>query len=117
MQFIKNLYIFGSEADFTIKNETSMTRLHEIKDEIHHAKSCPTVKNQFTSRMKYKAFHKLSYGLYLIATRMGDGRYGYIGNTVFQVTSEPSQIAISCSKKNKTTEKILESPESFQFRF
>ena len=59
--------------------------------------------------MKYKAFHKLSYGLYLVATRMGDRSYGYIGNTVFQVTSEPSQIAISCSKKNKTTEKILES--------
>lgn len=59
--------------------------------------------------MKYKAFHKLSYGLYLIATRVGDRSYGYIGNTVFQVTSEPSQIAISCSKKNKTTEKILES--------
>jgi flavin reductase (DIM6/NTAB) family NADH-FMN oxidoreductase RutF/rubredoxin len=59
--------------------------------------------------MKYKAFHKLSYGLYLIATRTGDKNFGYIGNTVFQVTSEPSQIAISCSKKNITTNKILES--------
>jgi flavin reductase (DIM6/NTAB) family NADH-FMN oxidoreductase RutF/rubredoxin len=59
--------------------------------------------------MKYKAFHKLSYGLYLVATRLDENSYGYIGNTVFQVTSEPSQIAISCSKKNKTTDKILES--------
>jgi flavin reductase (DIM6/NTAB) family NADH-FMN oxidoreductase RutF/rubredoxin len=59
--------------------------------------------------MKYKAFHKLSYGLYIITTRVNDENAGYIGNTVFQVTSEPSQIAISCHKKNATLEKILQS--------
>jgi flavin reductase (DIM6/NTAB) family NADH-FMN oxidoreductase RutF/rubredoxin len=59
--------------------------------------------------MKYKAFHKLSYGLYIITTRVNDEHAGYIGNTVFQVTSEPSQIAISCHKKNATLEKILQS--------
>ncbi len=59
--------------------------------------------------MKYKAFHKLSYGLYLIATRHKESNAGYIGNTVFQVTSEPEQIAISCHKKNFSTEKIIES--------
>lgn len=59
--------------------------------------------------MKYKAFHKLSYGLYLIATRHNDSYAGYIGNTVFQVTSEPEQIAISCHKKNFSTQKILDS--------
>ncbi len=59
--------------------------------------------------MKYKAFHKLSYGLYLIATRHNDSYAGYIGNTVFQVTSEPEQIAISCHKKNFSTEKIMNS--------
>ena len=59
--------------------------------------------------MKYKAFHKLSYGLYIIATEFEGTKFGYIGNTAFQVTSEPSQIAISSHKKNFTTEKILKS--------
>jgi flavin reductase (DIM6/NTAB) family NADH-FMN oxidoreductase RutF/rubredoxin len=59
--------------------------------------------------MKYKAFHRLSYGLYIVATNIGENKYGYIGNTVFQVTSDPSQIAISCHKRNFTTDKIIES--------
>lgn len=59
--------------------------------------------------MKYKAFHRLSYGLYIITTEFEGKNYGYIGNTVFQVTSSPSKIAISSHKKNFSTEKILES--------
>lgn len=59
--------------------------------------------------MKYKAFHKLSYGLYLIATEFGGKKYGYIGNTAFQVTSSPAQIAISSHKNNFTTDKIIQS--------
>ena len=59
--------------------------------------------------MKYKAFHKLSYGLYIIATELDGKKFGYIGNTAFQVTSEPAQVAISSHKNNYTTSKILES--------
>jgi flavin reductase (DIM6/NTAB) family NADH-FMN oxidoreductase RutF/rubredoxin len=59
--------------------------------------------------MKFKAFHKLSYGLYIIATEVDGKKFGYIGNTAFQVTSEPSQILISSHKNNFTTSKILES--------
>ena len=59
--------------------------------------------------MKYKAFHKLSYGLYIIATEVDGKKFGYIGNTAFQVTSSPSQIIISSHKNNFTTSKILES--------
>jgi flavin reductase (DIM6/NTAB) family NADH-FMN oxidoreductase RutF/rubredoxin len=59
--------------------------------------------------MKLKAFHKISYGIYLIASRYEDKNYGFIANTVFQVTSDPQQIAISCHKKNVTTEKIIQS--------
>jgi flavin reductase (DIM6/NTAB) family NADH-FMN oxidoreductase RutF/rubredoxin len=59
------------------------------------------------STMKYKAFHKLSYGLYIIATELYGEKAGYIGNTAFQVTSNPPKIAISSNKKNKTTNKIL----------
>lgn len=50
--------------------------------------------------MNYKAFHKFSYGLYIIASEYNGIKCGYIGNTAFQVTSEPAQIAISCHKKN-----------------
>ena len=59
--------------------------------------------------MKYSSFHKISYGVYLVTTRLNGINSGYIANTVFQVTSEPSQIAISCHKKNASTAKILES--------
>lgn len=59
--------------------------------------------------MKYKAFHKLSYGLYIIASEFEGKKAGYIGNTAFQVTSSPAQIAVSCHKNNATTEFILNS--------
>jgi flavin reductase (DIM6/NTAB) family NADH-FMN oxidoreductase RutF/rubredoxin len=59
--------------------------------------------------MKYKAFHKLSYGLYIVTTESGGQKYGYIGNTVFQVTSKPPQLVISSHKNNFTTQKIIDS--------
>jgi flavin reductase (DIM6/NTAB) family NADH-FMN oxidoreductase RutF/rubredoxin len=59
--------------------------------------------------MKLKAFHKLSYGLYLIASEYQGKKAGYIANTTFQITSEPEQLAISCHKKNQTTRVILDS--------
>ncbi len=59
--------------------------------------------------MKLKAFHKLSYGLYLIASEYKGKKAGYIANTTFQVTSEPEQLAISCHKNNQTTQVILDS--------
>lgn len=45
--------------------------------------------------------------MYLIASQYKGKMYGYIANTTFQVTSEPAQLAISCHKKNKTTQVIL----------
>ncbi len=59
--------------------------------------------------MQLKAFHKLSYGLYLIASKFQDKKAGYIANTAFQVTADPEQLAISCHKKNQTTQVILDS--------
>lgn len=59
--------------------------------------------------MNYKAFHKLSYGLYIIATEHEGVKSGYIGNTAFQITSAPSKIAISSHKNNFTTQKIIDS--------
>jgi len=59
--------------------------------------------------MKLKAFHKLSYGLYLIAAEHQKKKAGYIANTMFQVTSEPPQLAISCHKSNYSTQIIVNS--------
>lgn len=59
--------------------------------------------------MKVNAFHKLSYGMYLVASEFDGKKSGYIANTVFQVTSEPAQVAISCHKSNFTTKVILDS--------
>lgn len=58
--------------------------------------------------MNYKAFHKLSYGLYIVASEFEGKKAGYIGNTVFQVTSNPAKIAISCHKKNQSAQIILQ---------
>jgi len=49
-----------------------------------------------------KALWGLSYGLYVVASHDGDRLNGQIANTVFQVTAEPPQIAVSISKDNLT---------------
>ena len=59
--------------------------------------------------MQIKAFHKLSYGMYLVASAWEGSRAGYVANTVFQVTSSPPRIAISCHKNNDTLQVILKS--------
>jgi flavin reductase (DIM6/NTAB) family NADH-FMN oxidoreductase RutF/rubredoxin len=59
--------------------------------------------------MNYEAFFKLTYGLYVVSSRDGDKMNGYIGNTAFQVTANPAQIAISSSKDNFTTAMIEKS--------
>ncbi len=56
--------------------------------------------------MKYKAFHKMSYGMYLVASELDGEKSGYIANTAFQVTNSPEQVAISCHKDNLTTDVI-----------
>lgn len=50
--------------------------------------------------MNIEAFFKISYGLFVIATKHGSKQNAYIANTAFQVTADPPQIAISCNKNN-----------------
>lgn len=59
--------------------------------------------------MNIEAFFKISYGLYAVCSDSGKKPNGYISNTVFQVTAEPAQFAVSCSKNNFTTGIIAES--------
>lgn len=53
--------------------------------------------------MNTEAFFKITYGLYIISSGNTDKKSGYIGNTAFQVTADPPQIAIACNKDNYTS--------------
>lgn len=52
--------------------------------------------------MNIEAYFKITYGLYIVSAAEGKKLNGYISNTVFQVTAEPAQFAIACSKNNFT---------------
>jgi flavin reductase (DIM6/NTAB) family NADH-FMN oxidoreductase RutF/rubredoxin len=59
--------------------------------------------------MNLEAYFKMTYGIYLVSSRLGEQLCGYIANTVFQVTATPPQIAISCHKDNISAKIIGES--------
>lgn len=59
--------------------------------------------------MNIEAFFKITYGLYVVSSGYKEKLNGYVSNTVFQVTAEPPQLAISCSKNNFTEELIRKS--------
>ena len=59
--------------------------------------------------MDRHALHKLSYGIYVLTTKVDGTPYGCIINTAFQVTSEPPKIAVSCNRDNFTHDKIVKS--------
>jgi flavin reductase (DIM6/NTAB) family NADH-FMN oxidoreductase RutF len=56
--------------------------------------------------MNLEIFFKISYGLYVVSSRVDNILNGYISNTVFQVTSDPPQFAVACNKNNYTAEII-----------
>ena len=59
--------------------------------------------------MDKKAMYKLSYGLFVLTTKLGDKDNGCITNTAIQVTSEPNQIAFAVNKANYTHDMLIES--------
>jgi flavin reductase (DIM6/NTAB) family NADH-FMN oxidoreductase RutF len=59
--------------------------------------------------MNVEAFFKITYGLFVVSTKSDNKMYGYISNTVFQVTAEPARFAITCSKNNYTSGMIRQS--------
>ena len=59
--------------------------------------------------MDYEPFFRISYGLYIISSAAACKQNGFIANTVFQVTAEPPQLAISCNKNNYSATIIAES--------
>ena len=59
--------------------------------------------------MNTKALYDISYGLYVVASKMGDKFNGQIANTVIQVCSEPVKISVAINKNNYTHEFITNS--------
>ena len=51
----------------------------------------------------------VTYGLYIVTTEYEGQKNGMIVNTVFQVTAQPAQVAISVSKQSLTHELISKS--------
>lgn len=56
-----------------------------------------------------KALFKISYGLYVVSSADASGNSGFIGNTVFQITSKPPRVAIGISHDNHTHGVIVNS--------
>lgn len=59
--------------------------------------------------MDNKALYKISYGVFMLATKLGDKVNGCITNTCMQVASNPTRIAISSISTNYTCELLKES--------
>ena len=56
--------------------------------------------------MNPQAFFKLSYGLFVIATKTEQKMNGCIINTVTQVAEDPKRIIFAVNKQNLTSEMI-----------
>jgi len=59
--------------------------------------------------MNNKAMYAISYGLFVVTSRVGEKDNGCITNTVAQVTSEPNRISVAVNKSNYTCDLIRES--------
>ena len=53
-----------------------------------------------------KAFHTLSYGVYIVAAQTDELRAGCVVNTFQQVTSSPAQVSVAVNKDNATADVI-----------
>ncbi|MEO0250312.1 MAG: rubredoxin [candidate division WOR-3 bacterium] len=59
--------------------------------------------------MNKSAFHKISYGVFVVASKRGDRLNGQIANVAVQVTAEPPKIAVALNNSNLTCEFLKES--------
>ena len=59
--------------------------------------------------MDLKAFDKVSYGIYLISTKLGEKTAGCVVNTLTQVTVTPTQVTVAIHKDNVTTKLLQQS--------
>lgn len=73
-----------------------------VSDEEPKAEKAAPVTNTDIPHGIKPAINKLSYGLYIVTSVDGDKINGQCCNTVFQITSEPTRVAIGINKNNYT---------------
>lgn len=56
--------------------------------------------------MNPNAFRKLSYGVYIVSSKKDGALNGQLANVAFQISSDPSTLAVSINKSNLTHEFI-----------
>ena len=59
--------------------------------------------------MDRKVLRNLSYGVYVVTGKENDKKIGCIANSIIQITSNPSTIAVSINHDNYTNKVIMES--------
>lgn len=59
--------------------------------------------------MNQTAFYKLTYGLYIISTKLGEKDYGCVVNTLAQVTASPAKMSVAINKEGATAKAIQKS--------
>ena len=65
----------------------------------------------YMAEMNTKAMNKLSYGLFVLTTKLGDKQNGCITNTAIQVTTDPNRISFAVNKLNYTHDMLLEAKD------
>lgn len=61
--------------------------------------------------MDNKAFFKIPYGIYVVSAKDGDRQCGCITNTLMQISTAPSSVAISINKNNFTHDVVAKSKQ------
>ena len=56
-----------------------------------------------------KALYSLSYGLFLLTSKLGDKHNGCIINTASQITDNPLMLCVTVNKQNYTHDMIMQS--------
>jgi flavin reductase (DIM6/NTAB) family NADH-FMN oxidoreductase RutF/rubredoxin len=59
--------------------------------------------------MDNKAFYKLSYGVFMLSTKLGDKVNGCMTNTCIQVANSPTRLSVAVLNSNYTCELMKES--------
>lgn len=87
------------------------TRRQELIDRGVDGKKLTKEKTSDVFTEDSKAMYKLSYGLFVLSVKNGDGFNACIANTVIQAASGPNQISFAINKMNYTHDLILQSGE------
>lgn len=82
--------------------EDNKKEIRKLVDEL-------TIEKRNDQKMDLKALKKLEYGLFVVTTNDGVKDNGAIVNTVMQLTSEPTTVAVSINQANYSHDVVLKS--------